>query len=132
MKLYLDENLSPRFRHLFDSQHLSVLTYQFMNWQGKKNGELLKLMVDNGFKGVITSDKLMYSDEQLKQFNLHFFLIQSALDTVVAREPLFKELNTFIIDNYTQFGNTRCSKTIVTDGIVNKSLAAGPHLLWIE
>lgn len=43
MKLYLDENLSPRFRHLLDSPSIKVFTYQFMNWQGKKNGELLKL-----------------------------------------------------------------------------------------
>lgn len=38
MKLYLDENLSPRFRHQFDAQLFQVFTYQFMGWQGKKHG----------------------------------------------------------------------------------------------
>lgn len=36
MKLYLDENLPPRFRHQFDAQLFQVFTYQFMGWQGKK------------------------------------------------------------------------------------------------
>ncbi|WP_336912687.1 hypothetical protein [Runella sp.] len=66
MKLYLDENLSPRFRHCFDSHLFQVYTYQFMGWQGKKNGELLSLLTQNSFRGIITSDKLMYSDKQLQ------------------------------------------------------------------
>jgi predicted nuclease of predicted toxin-antitoxin system len=62
MKLYLDENLSPRFRHQLDAQLFQVFTYQFMGWQGKKNGELLSLLVENNFRGIITSDQLMYTD----------------------------------------------------------------------
>jgi predicted nuclease of predicted toxin-antitoxin system len=63
MKLYLDENLSPKFRHNLDNQLFQVITYQFMGWQGKKNGELLSLLTENNFKGIITSDQLMYTDK---------------------------------------------------------------------
>jgi predicted nuclease of predicted toxin-antitoxin system len=51
MKLYLDENLSPKYRHAFDSERMQLFTYQFMGWQGKKNGELLHLLSIHGFRG---------------------------------------------------------------------------------
>lgn len=81
MKLYLGENLSPKLRHYFDQQFFQVFTYQFMGWQGKKNGELLGLLTQYGFQGIVTSDQLMYSDKQLREYQLHFFLLQSAFDT---------------------------------------------------
>lgn len=132
MKLYLDENLSPRFRHNFDNHLLQIFTYQFMGWQGKKNGELLSLLVENDFRGIITSDQLMYTDKQLRQYQLHFLLIQSALDTPTARTPLFDLLNEFLVEQYHVFDKAQCSKTIITDGVVDKNLARGVHLLWMD
>jgi predicted nuclease of predicted toxin-antitoxin system len=49
MKLYLDENLSPKFRRYLNSELIQVYTYQFMGWQGKKNGELLSLLQSANF-----------------------------------------------------------------------------------
>jgi hypothetical protein len=132
MKLYLDENLSPKFRHNFDNQLFQVFTYQFMGWQGKKNGELLSLLTENNFKGIITSDQLMYTDKQLRQYQLHFLLIQSAFDTPDARVPLFDLLNLFLIEHYSIYENAQCSKTIITDGIVDHNLTKGVHLIWID
>lgn len=132
MKLYLDENLPPRFRHQFDAQLFQVFTYQFMGWQGKKNGELLSLLVENNFRGIITSDQLMYTDRQLRQYQLHFLLIQSAFDTPTARIPLFELLNEFLIEQYSIFDKAQCSKTIITDGIVDKDVERGVHLLWMD
>lgn len=132
MKLYLDENLSPKFRHQFDPSSLKIYTFQFMEWQGKKNGELLKLLVENEFRGIITSDKLMYSDEQLKKCRLHFFLVQSVLDTPAARNPLFYLLNNFLLESYAIFEQAESSEVIVTDGIVDKELSRGVHVLWVN
>ena len=132
MKLYLDENLSPKFRHCFDHNFLDIFTYQFMGWQGKKNGELLKLLHSEKFRGVITSDQLMYSDRQVQEHQLHFLLIQSALDTPLARTPLLNLLNSYLIENYTQSNNAQSSKILVSDGISDKSFPLGIHLLWIQ
>lgn len=132
MKLYLDENLSPRFRHQFNQDLLKIYTYQFMGWQGKKNGELLILLNEHEFRGIITSDKLMYTDEQLKRNSLHFFLLQSALDTVEARIPLLKLLNDFLTTSYVLFDNAKASKVIVSDGVVSKNLTAGVHVIWVD
>lgn len=103
-----------------------------MGWQGKKNGELLSLLTENNFKGIITSDQLMYTDKQLRQYQLHFLLIQSAFDTPGARSPLFELLNLFLIEHYSVYEKAQCSKTIITDGIVDHNLTKGVHLIWID
>ncbi len=103
-------------------------------WDGraKKNGALLSLLVENNFRGIITSDQLMYTDRQLRQYQLHFLLIQSAFDTPTARIPLFELLNVFLIEQYSVFDKAQCSKTIITDGVVDKDVARGVHLLWMD
>ena len=132
MKLYLDENLSPKFRQLLKGAQLNVFTFQYMGWQGKKNGELISLLKEHNFDGVITSDKLMYSDDQLRSKGLHFFLIQSALDTPEARIPLFILLNEFLSESSALFDNVHSSKVIISDGVVNKELPLGVHVLWLN
>lgn len=132
MKLYLDENLSPKFRRLLTHDLIEIYTFQFMTWQGKKNGELLRLLSEYQFRGIITSDKLMYSDQQLKSGQLHFFLIQSALDTPTARNPLFDLLNEFLTESYSELNKARSSKILVADGLVDRKMTRGVHVLWME
>ena len=47
MKLLLDENLPKRLKLDF-SEH-EIYTVRDKNWNGIKNGELLKLLVENNF-----------------------------------------------------------------------------------
>ena len=42
MKLLLDENMNPRFRHYLSAEH-DVRSVGYMGWLGKVNGELLAL-----------------------------------------------------------------------------------------
>jgi len=130
MKLYLDENLSPKYRHAFDSERMQLFTYQFMGWQGKKNGELLRLLSIHGFRGVITSDQSMYSNNQLSQHRLHFFLIHSASDTSSARMPLMDSLNDYLLKSYEKFDSATSSRVVVTDGVVDKNMSEGIHVLY--
>ncbi|MBC7892671.1 MAG: DUF5615 family PIN-like protein [Sphingobacteriaceae bacterium] len=132
MKLYLDENLSPRFRTCFDSNRFEVFTFQFMGWQGKKNGELLLLLQQEKFRGLITADQLMYSDEQLRRSGLHFFLVRSASDALPDRLSLMNRLNSFLLEHDEKLRQATASKSIVTDGIVSPDLPAGAHLVWIR
>ena len=132
MKLYLDENLSPKFRRLLTHDLIEIYTFQFMTWQGKKNGELLRLLSEHQFRGIVTSDKLMYSDQQLKSGQLHFFLIQSVLDTPAARNPLFDLLNEFLTESYSELNKARSSRILVTDGLMDRKMTRGVHVLWME
>jgi predicted nuclease of predicted toxin-antitoxin system len=56
MKLLLDENLPVKLKHRFIENGIEVFTAWDMQWLGKKNGELLNLMVENNFTGFITID----------------------------------------------------------------------------
>lgn len=89
-------------------------------------------MSEHQFREIITSDKLMYSDQQLKSGQLHFFLIQSVLDTPAARNPLFDLLNEFLTESYSELNKARASKILVTDGLVDRKMTRGVHVLWME
>jgi len=74
----------------------------------------------------------MYSDDQLRTKGLHFFLIQSVSDIPEARIPLFLILNEFLSESISLFENAGSSKVIITDGVVNKNLPFGVHVIWLD
>ena len=55
MKLLLDENLPRKLKSLLPEH--KVYTVSEINWAGKKNGELLSLIIQNNFEALITGDK---------------------------------------------------------------------------
>ncbi len=56
MKILLDESLPRKLKHDFDAIH-NVYTVRDMGWLGFKNGQLLKLMIENNFELFITVDR---------------------------------------------------------------------------
>lgn len=52
MKLLLDENLPKKLKLDFPLQE--IFTVSEMSWQGTKNGELLKLMIQENFDVLLT------------------------------------------------------------------------------
>jgi hypothetical protein len=57
MRLLLDENLPKKLKADFPNHE--VFTVAEMQWAGKKNGELLKLMLENDF-GALLNFPLRY------------------------------------------------------------------------
>jgi hypothetical protein len=57
MKILLDENIDIRFKNLFPTAIHEVYTVRDMQWNGVKNGALLKLLGENGFDCWIVVDK---------------------------------------------------------------------------
>ena len=55
MKLLLDENLPVKLKS--DLQDYDVFTVRDKGWLGKENGELLRLLLSEGFDVLITADK---------------------------------------------------------------------------
>ena len=53
MKILLDESLPRKLRYDFGEEH-EVLTVRDKGWLGKKNGELLKLMMEDEFELFVT------------------------------------------------------------------------------
>jgi len=55
MKILLDESLPRKLRNNFGLEH-EVFTVLDKGWLGKKNGELLKLMIEDKFELFVTVD----------------------------------------------------------------------------
>ena len=76
MKILLDESLPRKLRSDFGSEH-EVWTVRDKGWLGKKNGELLKLMIADNFKLFITVDKNLPYQQNLDRLPLTIFVLNS-------------------------------------------------------
>ncbi len=74
MKILLDENLPKKLKVDFGTEH-EVKTVRDMGWLGKKNGELLGLIVFNGFDYFVTIDKNLRFQQNLDRIELKIFLL---------------------------------------------------------
>jgi len=65
MKILLDESLPTKLSEFFRTDH-EILTVRDMNWLGKKNGELLRLVIENNFEVFVTADRNLPYQQNLK------------------------------------------------------------------
>ncbi len=68
MKLLLDENMPKKLRQDF-TEH-EVVTVREKGWGGKKNGELLKLMLADGIDAMLTVDKNMEHQQNFSRYSV--------------------------------------------------------------
>ncbi|MDZ7756223.1 DUF5615 family PIN-like protein [Rhodohalobacter sp.] len=66
MKLLLDENIPHSLKK--DLSEFEIFTVQDVGWQGKENGELLGLMLENDFQALITADKNLQSQQNFRTY----------------------------------------------------------------
>jgi predicted nuclease of predicted toxin-antitoxin system len=74
MKILLDENLPKQLKTDFGPDY-DVKTVRDMGWLGKKNGELLGLVVFNGFDFFVTLDRNLRHQQNLDRIELKIFLL---------------------------------------------------------
>jgi predicted nuclease of predicted toxin-antitoxin system len=79
MKLLLDENLPKRLKADFADHEIS--TVRERGWNGIKNGQLLHLMVENGFDALLTFDKNLQHQQNLRQYPVSVFVLTAANNT---------------------------------------------------
>jgi predicted nuclease of predicted toxin-antitoxin system len=72
MKLLLDENLPKRLKSDFPNHQ--IFTVRDMGWNGKKNGELMKLLIENNFDALITFDKNLQFQQNFEKYQLPVIL----------------------------------------------------------
>jgi predicted nuclease of predicted toxin-antitoxin system len=90
MRILLDENIPRRLKFDFSTDD-EVISVQEMNWQGKKNGELLGLMTLKGFDVFITLDKNLQYQQNLKRFSIQIIILDAtdtryqSLETLVSK-----------------------------------------------
>ena len=77
MKILIDENLPVNLRaELLDYE---VFTVRFMNWNGVKNGALLKLAIENGFEVFLTSDKNLQFEQNYTKIEIAIVVLNVTL-----------------------------------------------------
>lgn len=70
MKILLDESLPRKLKNSFKEDH-EVWTVRDKGWLSKKNGVLLKLMIDDGFHLFVTADRNLQYQQNLEKSTLH-------------------------------------------------------------
>ena len=75
MKLLIDENLPKRLKKDFPEHE--VYHIRDKGWNGKKNGELLKLCFENNFNILLTFDKNLRHQQNLSPFSMTVIVIMT-------------------------------------------------------
>lgn len=94
MKILLDENIPKRLRFRIQGRPgiTQVSTIKEMGWNGKTNGELLRLLTENGFDVLITLDKGLYQQQNLTKFSITVVLLRVKTNKYEDIQPILQKL----------------------------------------
>jgi predicted nuclease of predicted toxin-antitoxin system len=90
MKLLLDENLPKRLKQ--DFPEFEIATVRDQGWNGLTNGELIKLMRENGFDALITFDKNLQYQQNFGKYSLHVIVLTAASNRYKHLSPFVDEI----------------------------------------
>ncbi|RCR69931.1 DUF5615 family PIN-like protein [Larkinella punicea] len=90
MRLLLDENLPKRLK--LDFPDHDVFTVRDKGWQGIKNGELLKLMIADGFHALLTFDKNLQHQQNFVKYTLTVFVLHAEINTYTVLTTLSSKI----------------------------------------
>ena len=79
MKLLLDENLPKRLKLDF-SEH-EIYTVRDKGWNGIKNGDLLKLLIENHFDALLTFDKNLQHQQNFIKYTIIVFVLSATINS---------------------------------------------------
>ncbi len=79
MRLLLDENLPKRLK--IDFVDHEIYTVRDKGWNGIKNGQLLQLMVENGFHALLTFDKNLQHQQNFQKNTITVFVLSAFNNT---------------------------------------------------
>lgn len=88
MKILLDENIDVRFKNLFPESLHEVYTVRDMQWNGIKNGSLLKLLRDNNFNCWIVVDKNIPYQQNISNLPCLIIVLDVLRNTLKHISPL--------------------------------------------
>lgn len=94
MRVLLDENLPHTLRWLFDDS-VDVITVSYMGWQGKMNGELLRLAVGE-FDVFITMDGSIPYQQNLEAIQIGIILLKANSNRDEDLAPLIPQVNSIL------------------------------------
>ena len=90
MKLLLDENLPKKLKQ--DFQDVEVFTVNDKGWNGKTNGELIKLMMAEKFDALLTFDKNLEHQQNFQKFPIAVFALNAPDNTYQTLKTLIPKI----------------------------------------
>lgn len=97
MKILLDENIPVSLKNSFTG-HFDVFTVAQMKWNGKKNGELLGLLVFNDFEALLTMDKNLQYQQSLSKFPVKLIVLNAPNNRLEILKPYVKKFCESFVD----------------------------------
>ena len=94
MKLLLDENLPKRLK--LDFPEHEVYTVRDKGWNGIKNGELLKLMIEDSFDALLTFDKNLQHQQNFSKYTLTVFVLTATINTYAELTKLTPKVKDYL------------------------------------
>ena len=94
MRLLLDENLPKRLK--LDFNNHEVFTVRDKSWNGIKNGELLQLMLADGFQALLTFDKNLQHQQNFEKYTLTVFVLHAPINTYTMLTTLSETINAYL------------------------------------
>ena len=78
MRLLLDENFPKKLK--LDFTEHEIFTVRDKQWNGFKNGELLKLLLDNSFDALLTYDKNLQHQQNFSKYTITVFVLTAPIN----------------------------------------------------
>ncbi len=91
MRLLLDENLPKRLK--LDFPEHEIYTVNDKGWNGKKNGELMKLLIAENFDALFTFDKNLQYQQNFKKYSIPVLVLFATDNTYLTLSKLVPKIN---------------------------------------
>jgi len=92
MKILIDENIPVKLRYAF-GDIFQVFTVNEMGWNGIKNGALIQLMAQHHFEGLVTLDKNLQYQQNMKRITIIVFVLQASNNKIQTLLPFVHAIN---------------------------------------
>lgn len=108
MKILLDENLPKKLKN--DFSDFEIYTIREKGWNGKKNGELLKLLLSENFTAFISFDKNIKHQQNFTKFSIPVLILIAEDNTYLTLKELVPNIRNFLNSTELAPGVTEISK----------------------
>ncbi len=90
MRLLLDENLPKRLK--LDFPEHEIYTVGDKGWNGRKNGELMKLLLAENFDALFTFDKNLQYQQNFKKYSIPVLVLHATDNTYLTLSKLVPKI----------------------------------------
>lgn len=91
MKLLIDENLPKKLK--LDFPEHEIFSVSDMGWNSKKNGELLKLMLEQNFEILLTFDRNLQYQQNFAKYPISVFILNAEDNAYLTLKPLISVIH---------------------------------------